>query len=72
MTESFYSPVIQIDVADFQPSLQGIRVDSIAMVLSDDVHSVRLDIAYRVIATAMPKLQFERPGSERLADKLFP
>src|SRR5512137_426643 len=69
--QPFHRPIVEIDVTDFQASFQGVSINSIAMVLSGDVYPARLNIAYRVIAAAMPELQLERPGSERLADELF-
>ena len=55
---------------NLQSVLKGVRVDGIAVVLGGYVYPTVGQVFYRVIAAAVPELQFESPGTKSSGDKL--
>lgn len=67
----FHSSIVQVEVTYAETILQGSEIDSVAVVLSRDVYAPCVDVADRVVATAMSEFELEGASTEGTTDELL-
>ena len=68
VAQALHCAIVQVYVADLQSVFEAIRVNGVAVILSGDMNSAGSQVTDRVVATAMPELELESPGTKGTSD----
>ena len=62
--EALNSAIIEVQLTDFEPGRQRVRIDRIPVILRRDVHASVDEVTDRVIPSMMPEFQLEGAATQ--------